>query len=188
VEWNSTCFGQFLCPSSGVFHCTHSNIICHTGLLTAWQRAGSGQNCSSTLILLAVKLSANLYDIYHYCVYSEKLLMMDRGTARSMKSFFAKNKFEKLVLLVGCNVRTFLVILQLKNLLWLWLCQGKSSPTDCHLFLALKQSFTGHGFRGNCEVETVVTRWLRKQDMCFHKQEIGKLVLWYNKCFNFAGE
>jgi hypothetical protein len=28
----------------------------------------------------ACKLSANLYDIYHCCVYSEKLLMMDRGT------------------------------------------------------------------------------------------------------------
>jgi len=28
----------------------------------------------------AGKLSANLYDIYHCCVYSEKLLMMDRGT------------------------------------------------------------------------------------------------------------
>jgi hypothetical protein len=27
-------FGQFLCPSSGVFHCTHGNGICHTGLLT----------------------------------------------------------------------------------------------------------------------------------------------------------
>ena len=26
------------------------------------------------------KLSANLYDVYHCCVYSEKLLMMDRGT------------------------------------------------------------------------------------------------------------
>jgi hypothetical protein len=25
LEINSTCFGQFLCPSSGVFHCTHSN-------------------------------------------------------------------------------------------------------------------------------------------------------------------
>jgi len=25
----------------------------------------------------ASKLSANLYDIYHCCVYSEKLLMMD---------------------------------------------------------------------------------------------------------------
>jgi len=35
LEWNSTCFGQFHCPSSGVFHWTHSNGICHTGLLTA---------------------------------------------------------------------------------------------------------------------------------------------------------
>jgi hypothetical protein len=28
-----TCFGQFLCPSSGVFHCTHGNDMCHTVLL-----------------------------------------------------------------------------------------------------------------------------------------------------------
>ena len=28
----------------------------------------------------ARKLSVNLYDIRHCCVYSEKLLMMDRGT------------------------------------------------------------------------------------------------------------
>jgi len=28
----------------------------------------------------ARKLSANLYDIYYCYVYSEKLLMMDRGT------------------------------------------------------------------------------------------------------------
>ena len=34
LEWNSTCFGQFLCPSSGGFHCTHSNVIrvCLIGL------------------------------------------------------------------------------------------------------------------------------------------------------------
>jgi hypothetical protein len=32
----------------------------------------------------ARKLSANLYDIYHYCVYSEKLLMMERETVRNM--------------------------------------------------------------------------------------------------------
>ena len=32
----------------------------------------------------ARKQSANLYDIYHCCVYTEKLLMMDRGTARNM--------------------------------------------------------------------------------------------------------
>ena len=29
-------------------------------------------------------MSAYLYDIYHCCVYSEKLLMMDRGTVRNM--------------------------------------------------------------------------------------------------------
>jgi hypothetical protein len=38
LEWNSTCFGQFLCPLSGVFNCTHSNGICHTGLLTACEQ------------------------------------------------------------------------------------------------------------------------------------------------------
>ena len=32
----------------------------------------------------ARNLLANLYDIYHCCVYSEKLLMMDRGTVRNM--------------------------------------------------------------------------------------------------------
>jgi hypothetical protein len=28
LEWNSTCFGLFLCPSS-VLHSTHSNGLCH---------------------------------------------------------------------------------------------------------------------------------------------------------------
>ena len=31
----------------------------------------------------ARKLSTNLYDIYHCCVHSVKLLMMDRGTVRN---------------------------------------------------------------------------------------------------------
>jgi len=35
MECNFTCFGQFLCPLSGVFHCTHNNVVCHTGLLSA---------------------------------------------------------------------------------------------------------------------------------------------------------
>ena len=46
-------------------------------------------------------LSANLYDIYHCCRYSEKLLMMDRGTAPKHEEFYSKNKFEKLVYLFG---------------------------------------------------------------------------------------
>ena len=32
----------------------------------------------------ARKLSENLYDVYHCCVCSEKLLMMYRGTVRNM--------------------------------------------------------------------------------------------------------
>ena len=60
-------------------------------------RAGSGR------LDPARKLSTKLYDIYHRCVYSEKLLMMDRGTVRNM--FYSKNKFEKLVHLVGFIIR-----------------------------------------------------------------------------------
>jgi hypothetical protein len=47
----------------------------------------------------ARKLSANLYDIYHFCVYSERLLMAKYVEFRS------KNKFEELVHLVGFIVR-----------------------------------------------------------------------------------
>jgi len=36
------------------------------------------------------KLSANLYDMYHCCVYSVKLLTMDRGTARNVYSFIPR--------------------------------------------------------------------------------------------------
>jgi hypothetical protein len=66
---NSICFGQFLCPSSGVFHCT------------GWQDGTEFHPDT------ARKLSANLYDIYHCRVYSEKRLMMDRGTVRNTQSF-----------------------------------------------------------------------------------------------------
>jgi len=45
-------------------------------------RTGSGRNWFHPDP--APKLSANLYDIYHERVYSEKLLMMDRGTVRNM--------------------------------------------------------------------------------------------------------
>ena len=40
--------------------------------------AGSERNCCSVLILLAN------YMTYNCCVYSEKLVMMDRGTVRNM--------------------------------------------------------------------------------------------------------
>jgi hypothetical protein len=120
-SWNETltCFGQFLCPSSRVFHCTHSNGICHTVLQTACKQDQDGTSwfCSQAVCITighipllcvqwripndgqgirmfhpdsAHKLSAKLYNIYHCCVYSEKLLMMDRGTVWNMYSFIPR--------------------------------------------------------------------------------------------------
>ena len=54
----------------------------------------------------ARKLSANLYDIYHCCVYSEKT--PDNGHRNCLKyvEFYSKNKFEQLVLIVGLIIRS----------------------------------------------------------------------------------
>jgi len=51
LKWNFTCFRQFLCPSSGVFHRTHTPMV--YVIQVCWQ--------------FARKLSADLYDIYHWC-------------------------------------------------------------------------------------------------------------------------
>jgi hypothetical protein len=82
LEWNSTCFGQFLCPSSGVFHCTHRSGICHAGLLTAASRI------RMELLCLQWKTP-------------------DDGQMNCPKhaEFYSKNKFEKLVHLVGFIIR-----------------------------------------------------------------------------------
>jgi len=38
-------------------------------------------------------MSYRFADIYHCCVYSEKLLLMDRGTVRNIWSFIPKINF-----------------------------------------------------------------------------------------------
>jgi len=53
----------------------------------------------------ARKLSTILYGIYHFCVYSGNLLMMDRRTVRRMYSFIP-NKFGNLYHLFGFIIRT----------------------------------------------------------------------------------
>jgi len=56
---------------------------------------------------LYTQLSADLYDIYHWCAYSEKT--SDDGQMNSPKhvEFYSKKKFEKLVLLVGFIIRIY---------------------------------------------------------------------------------
>ena len=89
LEWNSTCFGQFLCPSSGVFHCTHSNGVCHTVLQTAWEQDA---------------VSKTVWHIPLLCVQWKT---PDYGQRNCLKhtEFHSKNKFEKLVHLVGFIIR-----------------------------------------------------------------------------------
>ena len=69
LEWNSTCFGHFLCPSSGVFT-VHTAMVCQTCLLTACEQDQDGTPWSS---------------------------------------IHSKNKFEKLVHLVGFIIRNLFV-------------------------------------------------------------------------------
>jgi predicted nucleic acid-binding Zn ribbon protein len=47
------------------------------------------------------KLSANLYDIYHCCVCSEKIPDDGQRNCPKHVEFHSKNKFEKLVHMVG---------------------------------------------------------------------------------------
>ena len=87
LEWNSIRFGQFLRPSSGVFHCTHSNGISHTGLLTACEQA----------------VSKPVWLIPLLCVQWKT----DDGRRNCPKhvEFHSKNKLEKLMHLVGFIIR-----------------------------------------------------------------------------------
>jgi len=69
--WNKT---LHVSDSSSVHHQEFFTV--HTSMIyviqVCWQLASR------------IRTSENLYDIYHCCVYSEKLLMKDRGTARNV--------------------------------------------------------------------------------------------------------
>jgi len=69
-------------------------------------RAGSGCNCSSVLILLT-SCNCDLYDIYHCCLYSKKTSDDGQRNCPKHVEFHSKNKFEKLVHIVGFVVRSY---------------------------------------------------------------------------------
>jgi len=72
--WNSTCFGQSLCPSSEVY----SLYTRH------WYMSNRFEvSCSSILVLLENSLQTCMTYTCTECTVN-KLLMMDRGTARNM--------------------------------------------------------------------------------------------------------
>jgi hypothetical protein len=101
LEQNSTCFGRFLCPSSGVFHCTHSKDICHTGLLTVFEQDQDGTSWSCS--------QAVTKPVRHAPLLCVQWKTPDDGQRNCPKhvEFYPKNKFEKLVHLVGFIIRIY---------------------------------------------------------------------------------
>ena len=95
LEWKSTCFEQFLCPSSGVFHCTHSNGIRHTGLLTA---------CEQKQMLMHTSCQQT-YMTYTIVVCTVKNSWWWTEELSEICGFNFKSKFEKLVHLVNFIIR-----------------------------------------------------------------------------------
>ena len=99
---NSTCFGQFLCPSSGVFHCTFGTGICHAGLMTAFKHNQDGTSSSC--------LKAVIKPAWHTPVPNVQWKTPDDGQRNCPKhvEFLDKNKFGKLVRLLVLLKRNLL--------------------------------------------------------------------------------
>jgi hypothetical protein len=88
-KWNSTCFGQFLCPSSGSIHCTLSN---HD--VPSWSSS-----------------KAVYKSVWHIPLLSVQWITPEDGQRNCPKhvDFHFQYKFEKLVHLVGFITRKFLI-------------------------------------------------------------------------------
>ena len=102
LEWNSTCFRQSLCPSSGVQHCTHSNTY-----RLCWQLASRIRTFRADP---ASKLSPNLYD--KYLLLCVQCWTPDDGQRDCLKhvEFHSKDKFVKLEHLIGFVIRIYIVV------------------------------------------------------------------------------
>jgi hypothetical protein len=95
----------------------------------------SQQVTSSSFFLSTLNYDARstTHQTYIYCcVYSKKLLMMNRGTVRNMFSFISKDKFEKLVYPVGYIVRRNICLLWYDAVLSV-ICETDAveQPTSC---------------------------------------------------------
>ena len=102
LKWNSTRLGQFLCPSSGIFHRKHSNYICHAGLLTACEQDQDGNTVPSWSCPQAISKP-----VWHKTLQCVQWKNPDEGQRNCPKQveFHFKNKFEKLLHLVGFIMR-----------------------------------------------------------------------------------
>ena len=103
---NSTCFEQFLCPSSGVFHCTFGTGICHTGFMTAFKH---DQN---TCLQIRSCLKAVIKPVWHIPVPNVQWKTPDDGQRNCPKhvEFLDNNKFRKISAPVGLGKKNFVTM------------------------------------------------------------------------------
>jgi hypothetical protein len=109
---NSTCFGKFLCPSSGVLHCTFGTGIRHAGLMTAFKHDQDGTK-------------AFIKPVWQIPVPNVQWKTPDDGRRNCQKhvEFLNKNKFGKLVRLLVLLKRLYNFSIR-----WQFLC-----PVPCSI-------------------------------------------------------
>jgi len=81
------------------FHCKHSNDICHIVLLTACEQ-------NQDVLILLVSCQQN-FMTYTIAVCTVKIPDDGKRNCPKYVEFYSKNKFEKLVHLVGFIIRIF---------------------------------------------------------------------------------
>ena len=59
-------FGQFLCPLSGVLHCTFGTGICHARLMTAFKHVQDGTAVPSWTYIHKIKLKVNFISLTNF--------------------------------------------------------------------------------------------------------------------------
>ena len=149
LEWNSTCFGQFLCPSSEFFTVHTATVYV---IQVCWKLVSRIRTeCPDPAVW------HDLYDIYHCRCVQWKTPDDGRRNCLKHVEFHSKNKFEKLVHLVGFIIR---------NLTWctvMWMSKITSPYTSNDVPWRLMEKFqpqkscnttnllTGSSFKCHCQ-------------------------------------
>ena len=101
LSWNSTCFGQFLCPSSGVYSLYIQQWYTSYRFVDSF-RAGPGWSCSKAAYKLVWHIPLLSVQWKNSWWWTEELSKTCRISYQ--------NKFVKLVHLVGFTVKKFVTM------------------------------------------------------------------------------
>ena len=108
LSWNSTCFGEFVCPSSGVYSLYTQQWYMSYTFVDSF-RAGPGWNCISILVQLESCLQTSVWHIPLLSVqWINSWWWTDELSETCRVSW--QNKFLKLVHLVGFITKKFVTI------------------------------------------------------------------------------